>query len=286
MNQFKVGDVKITRIVESESPWPGTFIMPDATGENVQKEADWLYPIFSDEKGKLNMSIHALVIESKGKRIIVDTCIGNDKVRSNPVWSNLKLPFLSDLEKAGHAADKIDRVVCTHLHVDHVGWNTTLKNGKWVLTFPNARYLIGGTEWDFFSTFDGKDMRDPVEDSVRPVVEAGVADLVDSNFRITDEVWLEPSPGHTPGHHSVRISSKGQDAVITGDLMHHPIQCRYPEWDDAFDSEGAMAKKTRRAFCEKYADTNVVVFGTHFATPSAGKISKNGDSFRFSAAKQ
>jgi len=127
MNQFKVGDVTITRIVESESPWPGTFIMPDATAENVKKEADWLYPIFSDEKGKLNMSIHALVIESKGKRIIVDTCIGNDKVRSNPVWSNLKLPFLSDLEKAGHGADKIDRVVCTHLHVDHVGWNTTLK---------------------------------------------------------------------------------------------------------------------------------------------------------------
>jgi glyoxylase-like metal-dependent hydrolase (beta-lactamase superfamily II) len=223
------------------------------------------------------------VIESQGKRIIVDTCIGNDKVRSNPVWSNLKLPFLSDLEKAGHRADQIDRVVCTHLHVDHVGWNTTLKNGKWVPTFPNARYLIGGTEWDFFSTFDGKDMRDPVEDSVRPVVDAGVADLVDSNFRITDEVWLEPSPGHTPGHHSVRISSKGQDAVITGDLMHHPIQCKYPEWDDAFDSDGAMAKKTRRAFCEKYADTNVVVFGTHFATPSAGKISKKGDAFTFTA---
>jgi len=129
-------------------------------------------------------------------------------------------------------------------------------------------------------------MRDPVEDSVRPVVEAGVADLIDSNFRITDEVWLEPTPGHTPGHHSVRISSKGQDAVITGDLMHHPIQCKYPEWDDAFDSDGAMAKKTRRAFCEKYADTNVVVFGTHFATPSAGKISKKGDSFTYTAVKQ
>jgi glyoxylase-like metal-dependent hydrolase (beta-lactamase superfamily II) len=285
MNQFKVGDVKITRVIESEAPWPGTFIMPDAVPENVKKEGDWLFPVFSDETGKLRMSIHALVIESQGKRIIVDTCIGNDKVRSNPVWSNLQLPFLSDLEKAGHPADKIDRVVCTHLHVDHVGWNTTLKNGKWVPTFPNARYLIGGTEWDFFSTFDGKDMRDPVEDSVRPCVDAGVADLVDSNFRITDEVWLEPSPGHTPGHHSVRISSKGNEAVITGDLMHHPIQCKFPEWDDAFDSDGAMAKKTRRAFCEKYADTNVVVFGTHFATPSAGKISKKGDSFRFSAVK-
>ena len=286
MNQFKVGDVKITRIIESEAPWPGTFIMADATPENVKKEADWLYPIFSDEKGKLRMSIHALVIESQGKRIIVDTCIGNEKVRSNPVWSNLKLPFLSDLAKAGHSPDQIDRVVCTHLHVDHVGWNTTLKDGKWVPTFPNARYLLGGTEWEYWSRFEGKDMRDPVEDSVRPVVEMGMADLIESTFRVTDEVWLEPTPGHTPGHHSVRISSKGQDAVITGDLMHHPIQCKFPEWDDGFDSDGAQAKKTRRAFCEKYADTNVVVFGTHFATPSAGKISKSGDSFRFTAHKE
>jgi glyoxylase-like metal-dependent hydrolase (beta-lactamase superfamily II) len=120
---------------------------------------------------------------------------------------------------------------------------------------------------------------------VRPIVDVGMADLIESNFRVTDEVWLEPSPGHTPGHHSVRISSKGNEAVITGDLMHHPIQCKYPEWDDGFDSDGAMAKKTRRAFCEKYADSNVVVFGTHFATPSAGKISKKGDAFTFTAAK-
>jgi glyoxylase-like metal-dependent hydrolase (beta-lactamase superfamily II) len=285
MQQFKVGDVKITRIIESEAPWPGTWLLPDATDVNVKKEADWLFPIFTDEKGKLRMSIHALILESQGKRIIVDTCIGNDKVRSNPVWSNLKLPFLSDLEKAGYPREKIDRVVCTHLHVDHVGWNTSLKDGKWVPTFPNARYIIGGTEWDYWSHFDGKDARDPVEDSVRPCVDAGVADLVDSNFRITDEVWLEPTPGHTPGHHSVRISSKGQDAVITGDLIHHPIQMKFPEWDDGFDSDLPMAKKTRRAFCEKYADTNVVVFGTHFATPSAGKISKVGDSFRFTATK-
>ncbi len=123
--------------------------------ENIQKERDWLFPIFSDEKGKLRMSIHALVIESKGKRIVVDTCIGNDKIRSNPVWSKLKLPFLQDLEKAGYRPDQIDQVVCTHLHVDHVGWNTKLKDGKWVPTFDNARYLIGGTEWDYWSKFDG-----------------------------------------------------------------------------------------------------------------------------------
>ncbi|MBV8137258.1 MAG: MBL fold metallo-hydrolase [Deltaproteobacteria bacterium] len=284
MSTWNIGEVKVSRIIESEAPWPGTWLLPDATPENIKKEASWLFPTFSDEKGKLRMAIHALVLESQGKRIVVDTCIGNDKVRSNPAWSNLKLPFLDDLKKAGYTRDNIDIVVCTHLHVDHVGWNTTLENGKWVPTFPNARYLVGGTEWDYWSKSDNKDSRDPVEDSVRPVVDSGHAKLVDSDYRITDEVWLEPTPGHTPGHHSVRISSKGHDAVITGDLIHHPVQFQYPEWDDAFDSDLAMAKSTRRAFAEKYADRDVLVFGTHFATPSAGKITRSGSAFRFKAA--
>jgi glyoxylase-like metal-dependent hydrolase (beta-lactamase superfamily II) len=284
MSTWNIGDVKVSRIIESEAPWPGTWLLPDATPENIKKEASWLFPTFTDEKGKLRMAIHALVLESQGKRIVVDTCIGNDKVRSNPVWSNLKLPFLDDLKKAGYTRDNIDIVVCTHLHVDHVGWNTTLENGKWVPTFPNACYLVGGTEWEYWSKSDNKDSRDPVEDSVRPVVDSGHAKLVDSNYRITDEVWLEPTPGHTPGHHSVRISSKGHDAVITGDLIHHPVQFQYPEWDDAFDSDLAMAKNTRRAFAEKFTDRDVLVFGTHFATPSAGKITRSGSAFRFTAA--
>jgi glyoxylase-like metal-dependent hydrolase (beta-lactamase superfamily II) len=281
MSQFQVGDVKISRIVESEGPWDGTFLLPNATGENVQKEAEWLYPTFADEGGKLRMSIHSIVIESQGKRIIVDTCIGNDKVRSNPAWNKLHLPYLEDLQKLGHSREAIDHVICTHLHIDHVGWNTMLKNDKWVATFPNAKYLVGGTEWDFFSRSQDPFFKDPVDDSVRPVMAEGRVDLVDDKHRITDEVWLEATPGHTPGHFAVRISSKGQDAVITGDLMHHPIQCRYPEWDDLFDVDGPQAKKTRRGFCERYADTNVAVIGTHFASPSVGKIIKKDDSFRY-----
>jgi glyoxylase-like metal-dependent hydrolase (beta-lactamase superfamily II) len=287
MNQWKIGDVKITRIVESEGAWPGTWLMPDATEDRTKKERStksWLAD-FTNDKGLLGMSIHALVIESKGKRIMVDTCIGNDKVRDNPAWSKLQLPFLNDLKNAGYTAEQIDNVVCTHLHVDHVGWNTKMVEGKWVPTFSNAQYIIGGTEWDFFSKTEDAFMKTPVDDSVRPVMERGQGKLVDSNYKITDEVWLEPTPGHTPGHHSVRISSKGQDAVITGDLIHHPILCAYPEWDDNFDSDAAMAKKTRRGFCEKYADSNVIVFGTHFATPSCGKIEKEGSAFRFVAHK-
>ena len=156
-----------------------------------------------------------------------------------------------------------------------------LRGGRWVPTFPNATYLIGGTEWDFFSTAEEPFLKGPVDDSVRPVVAAGMSQLVDDAHRLTDEVWLESTPGHTPGHFSVRISSRGEEAVITGDLMHHPILCRYPEWDNKFDYDGPRAKKTRRAFCERYADSGVLVLGTHFATPSAGRIRKQDDAYRF-----
>jgi len=281
MNRWKIGDVTITRVVESEGPWDGTLLLPNATAENVQKERDWLRPAFTDDAGHLRMSIHAFVIESRGKRIIVDTCIGNDKDRPIPEWSRQHWPFLANLGAAGYTRESIDTVVCTHLHVDHVGWNTMLLNGKWVPTFPNARYLIGGTEWDFFSTQDDDFFKGPVEDSVRPVIAEGMSELVDDRHRITDDVSLESTAGHTPGHFSVRIASQGAQAVITGDVLHHPILCRYPEWDNKFDCDPARGKRTRREFCERYADSDVLVFGTHFAAPSAGRIRRSGDSYRF-----
>jgi len=281
MNRWKIGEVSITRVIESEAPWDGTLLLPEATAANVRKERDWLHPTFTDDAGLLRMSIHAFVIESRGKRIVVDTCIGNDKERPIPEWNRKQWPFLANLEQAGYPRESVDLVLCTHLHVDHVGWNTMLRGGTWVPTFPNATYLIGGTEWDFFSTAEEPFLKGPVDDSVRPVVAAGMSQLVDDAHRLTDEVWLESTPGHTPGHFSVRISSRGEEAVITGDLMHHPILCRYPEWDNKFDYDGPRAKKTRRAFCERYADSGVLVLGTHFATPSAGRILKQDDAYRF-----
>jgi len=281
MNRWKIGEVVVTRVVESETPWDGTILLPEATAENVRKERDWLYPTFTNEDGLLHMSVHAFIIESRGKRIVVDTCIGNDKERIIPEWTHRHWPFLINLEEAGYTRESVDLVLCTHLHVDHVGWNTMLQAGRWVPTFPNATYLIGGTEWDFFSRAEEPFLKGPVDDSVRPIIGEGLSRLVDDGHRLTEEVWLESTPGHTPGHFSVRISSQGQDAVITGDLMHHPILCRYPEWDNKFDFDGPRAKRTRREFCERFADANTLVFGTHFATPSAGRIRRSGDSFRF-----
>ena len=281
MDRWSIGNVTITRVVEIEGPSDGRFVLPDATPENV-KTIDWLRPHFANGDGKVLMSIHALVLESRGMKIVVDTCVGNDKTRSlTPNWHMRSGPFLADLAAVGHPRESVDRVLCTHLHVDHVGWNTMLEGGRWRPTFPNARYLIGREEWAHWQATEAPDFRQPVEDSVRPIVDSGLADFVEPGFQITDEIWLEATPGHTPGHVSVRIRSGGEDAVITGDLMHHPIQCANPYWGSRFDSDPERARATRREFLERYADQPVLVFGTHFATPSAGRIVRDGDTWRF-----
>lgn len=280
MNRWQVGDVKITRVVEMETVSKATFVLPDATLENIQREP-WLQPHFAEPGGRVRMSIHALVVESEDRRIVVDTCLGNDKPRANPPWNMLQTSFLTDLANAGFPRESITDVLCTHLHVDHVGWNTMLVAGRWLPTFPQARYLIGRVEWNHWSKATDNFTKDPIDDSVRPIVDAGLATLVEDTHRITKEVWLEPTPGHTPGHFSVRIASRGAEAVITGDLMHHPVQCAHPEWNCGFDSIPDQARATRRAFLERYADRPVLVFGTHFATPSAGHIVKDGSGWRF-----
>jgi glyoxylase-like metal-dependent hydrolase (beta-lactamase superfamily II) len=279
MKRWKIGDVTITRVVEMETISKATFVLKDGSPENI-RTVPWLRPHFANQDGKVIMSVHAFVIESPGHRMVVDTCIGNDKRRAFPGWNMLQLPFLADLEKAGFARDSIDHVLCTHLHVDHVGWNTMLDGGKWVPTFPRARYLIGRREWEHWSKTNEPDTRELLDDSVRPVFDAGLADLVESDARVTDEIRLEPTPGHTPGHHSVRISSRGEEAVITGDLMHHPVQMAHPEWGSHFDSDFNEAIATRRAFLERYGDKPILVLGTHFATPSAGRIVRDGSAWR------
>ena len=233
------------------------------------------------EDGRLIASIHAFVIESQGKTIVVDTCVGNDKQRDIKAWNMRKGRFLEDLADAGFPRERIITVVCTHLHVDHVGWNTMLRDGKWVPTFPTARYLIGRKEYEYWSKADDERDRTIQNDSVRPILDAGLADLVKRTHKITSEVYLGPTPGHTPGHVSVHIRSKGAEAVITGDLMHHPVQCAEPSWASNFDVDSGKARVTRRAFLEKYKDGKVLVLGTHFAMPTAGRLSADGHAYRF-----
>jgi len=282
MQSWKIGDVRITKIQEQQPVWKGTMITANATADTLKGEREWLSP-FIDDNGKILLSIHALLVESEGRRILVDTCVGNDKPRPNfKDFNNLHTPFLSELEKAGVTRDAVDTVVCTHLHLDHVGWNTMLVNGRWAPTFSKARYIMCQREWEHWSKFEGPpDFKLPIEDSVRPVIEAGLVELVEANRRLTGEVWLEPTPGHTPGHVSVRISSGGENAVITGDMIHHPIQVAHPEWKCEFDTDPSMASDTRRKFVERYCDQAVQVLGTHFAGPTAGHIVRRGGAFRF-----
>jgi len=282
MDTFAVGNVRITRIIEMEGPMPGEFFFSDSTPEAILAH-EWLRPHFADEDGQLKAAIQALVIESSNRRIVVDTCVGNDKTRTVPMWNELQTSFIEDLEAAGFPPASIDTVLCTHLHVDHVGWNTRLEDGKWVPTFPNARYLFGRTEWEHWSENPDSEDGDVIEDSVRPVVEAGIVDLVDSDHQITDEIQLEPTPGHTPGHVSVRIRSEGKEAVITGDLIHHPVQCSEVDWASNFDVDPEHARRTRRAFLTRCANESTLVFGTHFARPTSGVVVADGASFRFVA---
>jgi glyoxylase-like metal-dependent hydrolase (beta-lactamase superfamily II) len=278
--RWQVGDARISRVVEIEGASPGTFFFKEATPEKLLQHA-WLKPHFLTDDGRVLASIHAFVIESQGRVVVVDTCIGNDKPRDVKAWHMRKGRFLEDLAEAGFPRERVTTVVCTHLHVDHVGWNTMLADGQWRPTFPNARYLIGRREHEYWSAHAAGGDHAIQADSVRPILDAGLADLVESDHRITSEVFLEPTHGHTPGHVSVRIHSKGQDAVITGDLMHHPVQCAEPAWASNFDVDADAARATRRGFLEKYRDGKTLVLGTHFAAPTAGKLSVDGKAFRF-----
>jgi glyoxylase-like metal-dependent hydrolase (beta-lactamase superfamily II) len=287
MLSWRIGDVKVTRVVELEATGGTKFLLPQATYDEVLA-IDWLRPHFCDERGKLKMSIHALVIETPsasgkaGRRMVVDTCLGNDKEgRKAPTWNNLSGPFLADLAAAGYARESIDTVMCTHLHVDHVGWNTMLVDGKWIPTFPNARYLMGRAEFDYWRAQQtDPELQLVFADSVKPVFEAGLVDLVETDHQVCDEVSLTPTLGHTPGHVSVRISSRGEEALITGDFVHHPCQMARPEWAAMVDYDQAASTRTRREMFAKLAGTPTLVIGTHFAAPTAGRVVRDGDAFR------
>lgn len=284
--RWRIGRVRVTRIVELEATGGSRFVLPQATREAILPIA-WLRPDFADDAGRLKMSVQAFVIETPRRRIVVDTCLGNDKEnRRIPGWNRLQTRFLADLAAAGYPRETIDTVVCTHLHVDHVGWNTMVAEGPdgakaWVPTFPNARYLFGRDEYRHWTgRHERDDMRAVLADSVLPVVEAGLVEFVEATHRVCDEVGLVPTPGHTPGHASVEIVSDGDTALITGDFMHHPCQIARPEWSSAADSDPDMARATRLDMLTRLSAGATLVIGTHFAGRTAGHVLPDGETWR------
>jgi glyoxylase-like metal-dependent hydrolase (beta-lactamase superfamily II) len=228
------------------------------------------------------MSIHSLLVETSSRRIMVDTGLGNDKQgRGVPTWNNRNGPFLQTMTAAGFPPDSIDTVLCTHLHVDHVGWNTKLTDGKWVPTFANARYLFGRGEFEHWRDHSIEPDRAAVfNDSVKPIVDAGKADLVAGDARLSDEITLIPTPGHSPGHISILIRSDGEEALLTGDVAHHPCQMAHLDWSSTVDSDPAQSAATRRELFARFADTPTLVIGGHFG---AGRIRRDRDAFKFIA---
>ena len=283
-----IGQFEISRVIESEGPFlPVQDFIPDAEQAVIDANRDWLYPRYIEPgTDKIMLTIQSYILRTPRHTIVVDTCVGNDKPRpGRPMFDQLNLPYLADLAAAGVQPEEVDFVLCTHLHVDHVGWNTKLVNGRWVPTFPNAKYIFARKEYEFWEQrhLDGSEGPVPnvYDDSVLPVMEAGQAVLVDMDHQIDDGMWFEPAPGHTAGNVVLNLQSQGHNAVMCGDVMHHPLQLVRPEWSSRACEDPAMSTATRRAFIERHADTDTLIAPAHFASPTMGHIISRGDAFGY-----
>lgn len=280
--RWTIGEVHITKVAEMEQPLPLSGLLPAATVEALAPHQGWLAPHFIDEQGMTALSIHALVIESEGRRILVDTCVGDREVPGIPGFRG-DPTFPDRLAAAGYPVESIDIVCCTHLHFDHVGWNTRPEGGRQVPTFPNARYLFCRAEFEHWTSITDDAYASTIADTVAPIMEAGLADLVDPDHVVTGSVRFVPTHGHSPGHMSVLIESGGRRALITGDATHHPVQWAEPGWGMAADWDGAMGIRTRESMRAEFADPDTLIIGTHYASPSAGHIVSVDGQWQFHA---
>ncbi|MEV6400667.1 MBL fold metallo-hydrolase [Streptomyces sp. NPDC051907] len=281
---WTIGDIVIHRIDEIALPsQTGPWLLPDATVDVVARH-DWLRPDFADHDGVPRLHSQTFGLEAGGLRVLVDTGIGNGKTRANPAWHHLQTDYLDRLTAAGFPPDSVDLVVLTHLHTDHVGWNTRRVNGEWVPTFPNARYITSRAEREFWAEYDMDEARTQMfDDSVIPVEDAGLLDAVDvpdQGADVAPGLRLLPTPGHTPGHIAVQISSQGETALITGDCIHHPVQFAHPAIGSCVDIDPDQAEATRRGLLDMLADTGALVLGTHFPAPTAGRVTPHGKAYR------
>jgi len=293
MKPKRIGAIEITKVAEIERmALDPNFLFGNVTPEIIAAQRGWLGPrLVEAGSDRLILSFHSYVIRTPHHTILVDTCNGNHKRRpSMMAWDNLDLPYLANLAAAGVKPEDVDFVMCTHLHTDHVGWNTQLVGGRWVPTFPRAKYLFAKTEFDHFNRIHQSNPAQPVNrgsfiDSVLPVVEHGQAVMVDMRHVVEgqtgDGIWLVPAPGHTPGHVQVRVGAKDGLAVLSGDIIHHPIQLAEPTLSNPADVDPAQAVETKLALMNECADGDIALLTGHFPEPTAGRVVRHGDRFRF-----
>ncbi|HEX2336193.1 MAG TPA: MBL fold metallo-hydrolase [Hyphomicrobiaceae bacterium] len=283
---IKLGNISIHRVVEQQAPiFDALEFFPTLSKELLAENRSWLEPTFLDPaSGKLVLCIQSYIVQTPHHNIMIDTCVGNHKPRpARPMWNMLNSDrYEKGLAATGLALSDIDYVMCTHLHVDHVGWNTRLQNGRWVPTFPKAKYVFADRE---LSHWTQKQQEDPanhpwITDSVLPIVAAQKTEIVKSNHKLNDLVELIPTPGHTIDHFSVHVGSAGQDAVITGDMIHSPLQARYPEISMRLDYDAKQSAITRRSLFGRLCDTRTMLCFAHLPSPSTGRIARWGDGFK------
>ena len=288
MLQKQVGDIVINRIIESEKPdfdAAGFFphLTPEAWAPYRQRLAGWALDTASNN---LVFPMQSFLVRTRHHTIVVDTCVGDHKQRARASWNMTSSgEYLKRFAETGVRPEQVDYVMCTHMHTDHVGWNTRLENGRWVPTFPNARYVMSEKEWAYWSGMHKETPQNQIADSVIPIVASGRALMVKNDFAVDDEVGFESTAGHTPDHMSVRITSKGAQAVITGDLIHSPVQCLETDWVPRPDFDPKQAAATRRAFLERYCERDVLVCASHFPSPSFGRVVREGNAFWFEYLK-
>ena len=286
---FKVGDANITRVEETFlACYPLLKIFPDFTDAHMAMHEHWLAPNhYEPETGQIMMSVHSWLLQVGGKKILIDGCCGNNKLKpGRPFWNMLNEPYLERLAAAGARPDEIDIVMCTHLHHDHVGWNTMQKGGKWVPTFPNARYVFSKPDVDYFSAIDADPKEGPAElgtfrECVVPILEYGKADLVDCGaYRLNDFIEIDSAPGHSPGHVFFKLESKGERGVFIGDVWHHLLQVYEPDWNFPKNSDPTEARVSRRKVLDYCAATGALVMPGHVGAPFAGRIEVAANGYR------
>ncbi|MFH8349001.1 MBL fold metallo-hydrolase [Streptomyces sp. NPDC018045] len=279
-NSWNVGDIVVHRIDEvALPPETGAWLLPGATPDLVS-EVPWLAPAFARPDGTLRAAVHTFALEIDGLRVLVDTGIGNGKTRANPAWHQLDTPYLDRLTAAGFPPERIDYVLLTHLHADHVGWNTRLApDGTWQPTFANARYLTSRAEYAYWSGVEMEESRRQMfRDSVEPVREHGLLDLIDvtaPGTEILPGLSLVPAPGHTPGQSAVVLHGQGESAIITGDCVHHPVQLAHPQLCSSVDIDPEEAVRTRRWLFDEVARSGALMLGSHFAAPTGGLVRRD-----------
>jgi glyoxylase-like metal-dependent hydrolase (beta-lactamase superfamily II) len=291
VDTLRIGDVRVQRVEE----WQGTFMPPSAffVGFDEEKFRRVVEPLTPDYYRADADSIYAFLqswlLEVDGRRVLYDTGAGNDKDRPGiPVFGNLCTPFMERFAATGVTPEQVDVVICSHLHIDHVGWNTRLDRGRWVPTFPNARYLFSSIERDYWDpagggprpTKAGAFVNSGVfEDSVQPLLDRGQAELIGAGYRLSESVSFQLVPGHTPGHLAMNVRSRGEEAIFVGDVLHHPLQVHYPDWNSPFCEDQPQARATRRRILAEAADREAVLVPAHFGGVHCCRVRRDGDTF-------